>query len=552
MMEGSPGRRSATEVAIWAPVLLLLAWIYVPFVRHGGLLLDDWSVWLGGVSASGYVDAYRGWFPLFSIRPLAPVVLAFTGRTFAGHAWAYILLHLGLLFTALSVAARSWRSLPTSTRAVFVAVAALPAAASTAVLSPGMQVQASTSLLLWSIGDRLLGQSASGTLRRRVSGYLLFLCAMLVYEIVLPLFALTFLRLWCVERVGKRRLLWSASGIASVVLAVAVYQKIIVPRFTVSYSRLNVPSVGNAIRAAACWALALLVQTPTLLASALKHVASHGSVSHLDLVVVAVLAAVLGAGVALRPAHDGPAIRGWALAAALSLLSASVLYVGSGQFANATGYDNRGLTSAWILASLLIAILVTWCPARRIAGVVTAVVVFLTSVTLSLERNQQIKASDLQHRILADVVRLAEQQGGGGPRHAQLLGLIPVFLPDNFNDELVFRHPWDFTAALALTSGGRFDGGMVLTTDNWGWAPSLDGSEITAGEARLPVTGTWFYEWGGETGSSRMGPVDGIETAARLIERGRALPQIQAQVAPAQFYTPVLLMLRARNWQASR
>ncbi|MCA9101085.1 MAG: hypothetical protein KDA63_08050, partial [Planctomycetales bacterium] len=100
---GGDGRADANRTLWLVSVLLLvtLAAAYLPDVFSGCFVDDDWKVAYRPATAPGYWDTFRSWFPLFSNRPLAPVLLSLTANTFGGRAAGYIAVHLALWCAAL-------------------------------------------------------------------------------------------------------------------------------------------------------------------------------------------------------------------------------------------------------------------------------------------------------------------------------------------------------------------------------------------------------------------------------------------------------------------
>jgi hypothetical protein len=77
-----------------------------------------------------------------------------------------------------------------------------------------------------------------------------------------------------------------------------------------------------------------------------------------------------------------------------------------------------------------------------------------------VSRDRYIASWQLQQVIISDVLKLVKEHSIKGP--ISVLGDVPQYLPNSFNQEIVFSAPWDFGFALRIYSQGQIGGGAVI------------------------------------------------------------------------------------------
>lgn len=306
-------------------LILFTSWfvlgVYFPYILNGGWICDDWMVIDHLQHHAGFWDYVRSWFPIFSARPLAPLILAAITHLYDDYPTYYVASQCLLLILSWTMLSFAWcRVCGVTAGTVFLILVSLPSVASTLVFSPAMQHLAAVSYLLWTtsflLHERAFRHSGSGFLLT-LSGILLFL-GMLLYEIFLPLLVFQCLMplFLCsdyiksvdpalrnshnvpvrtqsprpeshptLERrhpaakamaVGLFRVspLAHSLFVASLPVVLAVFfgliiQKLVAPLFLPDMSRLNPGGLGMMARTFAYWVFAVTVQTPLLWAEAL-------------------------------------------------------------------------------------------------------------------------------------------------------------------------------------------------------------------------------------------------------------------------------------------
>jgi len=383
----------------WLALAAFSLSVYLPYVLFGGLVCDDWAVAAQAQRHPGFLASSAAWYPLFSNRPLAPVLLAAAANLFGRWAPGYILLNLALWHVAvLLVAAVFRRHFGPRFVVAFVAMALAPSICSTVIFSPAMQLLGTSSMALWAASlfllDRGLRRGGAWDL---AAGCAAIGCGLLVYEVFLPLLAINVLYPWAcgatgqdraadrrgdcplfrpqgagrAEQRARRKRGLSPSGAqwltylvryvappgAMVLLATAL-QKWILPTFMPVHSRWANFDVGRGLIALGQWAFTLLVQWPVLLADSPAHLGRAAL-----LVTLVTAAGALGIAWASctrdpsRPAEvaDRRVCRRLMLSVLGALLAGSMLFVLSGNAAVVFGYDNRVLSSTWLALALLLA-----------------------------------------------------------------------------------------------------------------------------------------------------------------------------------------------------
>lgn len=398
-----------------AAIVFILA-VYIPYLFKAGWVCDDWMIINHWRVHRQWWDAVRSWFPLFSARPLAPVVLSSISGVYGGTPRWYVCSQFLLLSVAWGMVWYVWRRLcGEKAAAFFLSAVYLPSIASTLVFSPGMQHLAATAYVLWAgslvCHERAMSRQGGWLL---LSGFLIFI-GMLIYEIFLPLLVLQCLMplyhaaCFKADQSGKLATLGSASPTylgfdrhtwksvarTTVPLAVAVLlglvvQKLIMPSFFPDMSRLTPGGLGMMLRTFLYWVFAVSVQTPILWADGLFRIHEAWDASALAGALLVTISLVLahsrttGAGEPLnaqntaRQSGDKPdgsvhletrssgedrshpnhfatqSCRVGVLRSVcwISAAMSVLLFVLSGSYAAVYGNDNRKLSSLWVAVAL--------------------------------------------------------------------------------------------------------------------------------------------------------------------------------------------------------
>jgi hypothetical protein len=136
--------------------------------------------------------------------------------------------------------------------------------------------------------------------------------------------------------------------------------------------------------------------------------------------------------------------------------------LGGAQEVNIGTYGARILSSTWITFCLLIAALIgsTFGAIRLFLIACLIGLTVLSAAAFSVSRDRYIASWQLQQVIISDVLKLVNERSIKEP--ISVLGDVPQYLSNSFNQEIVFSAPWDFGFALRIYSQGQIGGGAVI------------------------------------------------------------------------------------------
>jgi hypothetical protein len=120
----------------------------------------------------------------------------------------------------------------------------------------------------------------------------------------------------------------------------------------------------------------------------------------------------------------------------------------------------------------------------------------LAYISFGVQRDNYVRSWQLQTLILKDV--LEDIETANVPAGSTLIGNVPGYLPNNFNNEIVFTHPWDFGAALSLYTNKKIVGGAVLDTraSNFSKPIKLSNGILSIDRWwKTDINNLWFYDY---------------------------------------------------------
>jgi hypothetical protein len=454
--------------AILASLIAYLVAIYGPLVSQAGISVDDWGDIAHNLDCSSFWQCYGTWFPLFSNRPLAPLpitVLTFLlGTSYSG----YLIVNCLIYLVAIGLCSKVMNALIGQKSAItFLVFAAIPIIAMPVITSPINQSTATLSFLLWSVSLTLLMRSIQAErVMYWIASYLCLLLAFLTYEVILPLLILTALLPWIWDeekfalfrpRYWIRYLL----PIALVLVLITLWQKGIAPQFMEVDSRLKfIPT--HAFAKLHTFLHVFYRQIPALFLKMppyLQWTSLLGACFGLASLIISCYTPYSSADSPLRSNQNIQHRLLWA--ALLCFLSSSSIFILSDESAVSAGYQARGLSSTWFAFAILLAainpggkgLLTLW-------NSLLSILFVLCALCFSVQRDQTITAWQMQLAIIDNANQLIGQKNLEAK--ATILGDVPHYLPNNYNDEIVFSQPWDFGAALAITNSNQILPGPVI------------------------------------------------------------------------------------------
>lgn len=447
--------------------------IYLPYIINGGFIIDDWHVVYNAFINKSYWATYYSWFPTFSNRPLVPFILAATGTTFKTEPAGYIITNLCFWFLAIittNIALKKF--VDHRFHILFTLFGLVPAIASTVIFSPGMQLVSTVSIFIWSLS---LFFTTKYIQSRKIIFYiisnLLILISLLIYEITLPLLVISTLFPIAVlykEQKGKWKLaIKYFSPLVIILGAVSVFQKIIMPYFMPVYSRLKITlNPFDALKIGLLWAYSLLIETPKTIIYSVIWWIQNNAIN--PSVILSIITITLVTILLIKSEQKNTAKKTTQLdkrillILIIALLSTSLLFILANAGAKIKGYDNRAISSIWIIISLL-AGFSNQLYRKKILLIVTMIFLTLFSLSFLASRDNFITSYKTQKKIISTILieasRLQEKN------NITIISNVPRYLENNFNNEEIFNNPFDLGFALAINSNNKITGGNTFTKE---------------------------------------------------------------------------------------
>jgi hypothetical protein len=458
----------SSKVQIWTYLLLAIFILvtYLPLILQGGIIVDDWGDIYPTLSCQTFFECYRTWFPLFSNRPLAP--LSITGFTmlFGTQFQYYLIFNSFIYLLALLITARVIRSIigeyPTL---IFLFLSCIPIISIPIIASPINQSTATFAFLYWALSLACLEKFCTTSSKPSYFlSYALLLCGFLTYEVILPLLVLTaslplIINKTDIKYITKKYFAQFILPIFVILSLVTLWQKGFAPNiFGVDYSRLTL-SAHSIYASFYSWGSVFTNQIPNLFIKT-KYFLTPAVISGGLFLVLGIGISYYGYKHSQTPANNRSRLF---YACFFCFLSSALIFILSGATAESGGYQARGLSSTWISLALLISAIAGMIDIKffRIGYLILVLMFgFLSSLSFSIQRDGYIQSWQLQNEIISNVVDLAKKSEI--PRGAAILGVVPQFIPKNYNDEIVFSQPWDFGSALSIITNNYITNGYPI------------------------------------------------------------------------------------------
>ena len=515
-----------TPTLVASPLLLLfIAGAYVPLLLKGGIIADDWGDIAQNLICSGFFECYRSWFPLFSNRPLAPLPITTTTLLFGLNIGWYLIFNTVIYLTAIFITASAIRQLLTPfAKIVFIALACVPVIAMPIVVSPINQSTATLAFLFWALSLLLLQFSCvRKTLLSYGTAYILLLASLLTYEVMLPLLILTAALPFTINSntLTEKPLQYFFKYVTPVILilgVVLIWQKLLaVAIFSTVHSRLAFDP-NNIGLFFLNWLSVFSVALPQLLIKSLKIVDLYG---YFISIVLALSLFIFWLREKTSKLKTQPSLKGnlrTIFVFLLCFLASSLIFILSGAYAEIGGNDARALSSTWICTALLISSIINFFPRKVLTLTLAIFLCCVAYISFGVQRDNYIRSWQLQTVILKDVLEKINSRGV--PNNATIIGNVPGYLPNNFNNEIVFTQPWDFGAALSLYTNKKIVGGAVLDTRASNFSKPLELNDGVLSIDRWWKTDTsnlWFYDFNLSTQSSSLIRIPDIDFLKKLL-----------------------------------
>lgn len=520
-----PTWKKTLTLAAWSLLFLFIAGVYTPLLLKGGIIADDWGDIAQNLICNGFVECYRSWFPLFSNRPLAPLPITATTLLFGLNISWYLIFNTAIYLVAIFTTASAIKQLLTPfAKIVFIVIASTPIIAMPIVVSPINQSTATLAFLFWALSLLLLqSYCIRKSLLLYIAAYLLLIGSLLTYEVMLPLIVLTAALPFAIDaktliKKPFQYLLKYIAPIILVLVGVLLWQKVLaVWIFSTVHSRLAFDP-NNIAFFFLNWLNVFYIALPQLLLRSLKRTDLYG---YAISIVLALTFFVFWArqtisNIDIRLPLEGK-LRTF-LIFLLCFLASSSIFILSGAYAEIGGNDARALSSAWICWALLIAGVINFFSKKILALVFAILMGTLTYISFGVQRDNYIKSWQLQTSILEDI--LGKINSANVPPEATIVGNVPGYLPNNFNNEIVFTQPWDFGAALSLYTNRKIAGGAVLDTRASNFSKPLQLSNGVLAIDRwwkTDTTNLWFYDYDPNLKSGTLKRITDIDSLKKLL-----------------------------------
>jgi hypothetical protein len=184
----------------------------------------------------------------------------------------------------------------------------------------------------------------------------------------------------------------------------------------------------------------------------------------------------------------------WGIALIFGMFAVGIMHAGALMTPTIIGYTNRGLGAESILLPLAIA---TVCGRvdRRLGLVIAGVLFAGYSASFAVQSDNYIKARAVRDQVFDDISR---QIHNNGP--TVILGDIPEFLPQNFNNETIFANDLhDFSLFLRLKTGDALSGEIITKAKTCSARPrvGIGADTVVVDESSpVPLNNALFYTYG--------------------------------------------------------
>lgn len=451
---------------IWLGIFL--AFIYGPLAISGSMVQDDFGHLAHALTITNFSDYYHSLLTKsFANRPLAPLPIALATNLIGKNYSLYVSLNILIFLAAISIIVYLLRKcIGIYPATIFGLVAAIPAISMPTIVSPINLITGTTSLLYWAFAMWLITQfQISGGRWKYFFAYSAYICSLLTYEITFPLGIMLFLFPAIVghERSSltlRQYFMRFGSPILLALVIALIWQKIISPAYLIDQSRLHI-SPEKILSYLESWFDIFRLHLPALFYKSLKTSTAYDWLT----CVLALIAMALSLRMRDKDEKSNNQRLIFLFASTFTLLAASLILVLSSSASEVGGYQSRALSPTWLGLSFFAAALGCISVnriAKKILFILLATFICFSCNTFSIQRDNYIESWRIQTRIIEDL--LSKIQSQGVPKGAVILGNLPNYTPNNFNNEIVFAVEWDFDAAIRLASNDFIGHGSVIDT----------------------------------------------------------------------------------------
>lgn len=490
--------------------------IYLPLFLSGSMVQDDFGFVEHAIARPNFFDLYHFLFSnLFANRPLAPLPIALSTILIGKHYQLYVILngliYLTAIFITVNVIKKSVGDTPAL---IFGILASIPVISMPTVVSPINLITASTALLYWSIALSLIASYCQlGGTWKYVLSIFLYISSLLTYEITFPLgVMLAFFPAIIYRNNDFTNLIsYFFKFIAPIICAlfiVLLWQKLIGPIFFIDQSRLNI-NFHKFPEHLYSWLDIFILHLPNLFSKSIRMTSLYDWFSSAIALTGLIYFFIFSPSEKLNTKNK----LFFLFASVLTLLTASLILILSSSGSDIGGYQSRALSPTWIGLAFVMAALYSCLPRlwiRKILIVLLMAFICLSSNSFSISRDNYIDSWRIQRAIIDDFIN--KMQAEEVPRDAYILGNLPNYPINNFNNELIFSVEWDFGAAIRIASNNRILHASVMDARG-GLFHNIriinDKIYINDSDA-FNTNNLWLYDYNYKTNASSLLPIKNI------------------------------------------
>ena len=404
---------------------LLLAVPLLYFVTKNNFLVDDWAQLSNGETLEQQVNS---WKSLWSYRPVSWLLIPFFLHLLNDNFVLLAVLHTSIYgFSIFQILNWKVLSLNQAQKRIAAILILSPVFSSSFLLSPVNQLSASLSLFFFACG-LLLEKKTSSIVITQTGTNLLFLLSVLSYEISLPFIFMHYL--FSIRK--RNRFAINFISFPVLLFVVYIWQKIIAPNYLDSdFSRFG----SLAFLPLLSFVFSYLVAIPQFII--VKLISS-------TLIVFLVAGLVIYASSRNTfPAKNVDRDKLSSLIVLAGFLSNGALFLFSGRFSQITGYGNRGLTSSWIIFSILIVIFIG--TQKNLKFFILVIFVSANYLLFWDKLTESASASEARTSVISELLNVSSV---GSSKSKTLVLDLPCFLPGSKFRTEIFCTAWDARGAL--------------------------------------------------------------------------------------------------------
>lgn len=442
--------------------------IYFPLFLSGSMVQDDFGFVEHAIARPNFFNLYHFLLSnLFANRPLAPLPIAISTILIGKHYQLYVILNCLIYLTAIFITVNVIKkSVGDISALIFGILASIPVISMPTVVSPINLITASTALLYWSIALSLITSYCQlGGTWKYVLSIFLYISSLLTYEITFPLGVMLalFPAIMYRDNDSTSFISYFLKFIAPIIFAlfiVLLWQKIIGPTFFIDQSRLNI-NLQKIPEHLYSWLDIFLLHLPNLFNKSFRMASLYDWFSSAIAVMGLIYFYTSNPSEKLNSGNRFIFL----YASVLTLLAASLILILSSSASDIGGYQSRALSPTWIGLAFVIAAFYSYLPRpwiRKILIVPLMAFICFSSNSFSISRDNYIDSWKTQRAIIADFIK--KMQFEGVLKDAYILGNVPNYTKNNFNNELIFSVEWDFGAAIRIASNNRILHASVMDT----------------------------------------------------------------------------------------